>query len=73
MVVNREKEMIRIKTKLTSSTLKLKNVKRLIGKEVEITIREAKDKEIKHKWNYSGSIDLKGKLDGLNLRDAAYE
>lgn len=65
--------MIQIKTKLTSSTIKLKNVKNLIGKEVEITIKEVPGKKNKHNWKNSGSLDLKGKLDNSNVRDLAYE
>lgn len=65
--------MIRIKTKLTSSTIKLKNVKRLIGKEVEIIIRESTPKKNMHQWNHSGAVNLNGKLDNANIRDYAHE
>ena len=65
--------MIQIKTKLTSATIKLKNVKNLIGKEVEITIREVSDRKSKHNWKHSGSVDLKGKLDNSSIRDFAHE
>ncbi|MFC2087149.1 hypothetical protein ACFLSA_03180 [Bacteroidota bacterium] len=65
--------MLHIKTKLTSDTLKLKNIKKLIGKEVEITIREVRNKKEKHHWDKSGSVNLKGKLDNSNIRNFAHE
>ncbi len=50
-----------IKTKLKSNTLKIANSKELLGKEVEITIKEIeKDKSKKRNWKYSASVDLKG-------------
>lgn len=62
-----------IKTKIRSNTLKIANSKNLIGKEVEITIKEVEKSKIKKNWNHSGSVDLKGKADKINLRDLAYE
>jgi hypothetical protein len=63
-----------IKTKLRSNTLKIANSGKLLGKEVEITIKEVeKVKSKKRNWKHSGSIDLKGKADKINLRDLAYQ
>ncbi|MBS3742622.1 MAG: hypothetical protein KGY74_10920 [Candidatus Cloacimonetes bacterium] len=65
--------MIRIKTKLTSSTIKLKNIQSLIGKDVEIIIRETSSEKNTHQWNHSGTLDLNGKLDHVDIRDYAHE
>lgn len=63
-----------IKTKLKSNTLKISNSKTLIGKNVEITIKEVEDtKTQKKSWNNSASVDLKGKTDKVNIRDLAYD
>ena len=63
-----------IKTKLKSNTLKISNSKTLIGKNVEITIKEVDDtKTQKKSWNNSASVDLKGKTDKVNIRDLAYD
>ena len=63
-----------IKTKLKSNTLKISNSKTLIGKNVEITIKEVEDtKTQKRNWNNSASVDLKGKTDKVNIRDLAYD
>jgi len=64
---------LKIKTKLRSGTLKIANSKNLIGKEVEITIKEVEKSKTKKDWKHSASIDLKGKADKINLRDLAYE
>jgi hypothetical protein len=46
----------------------------LIGKDVEITIKAVERSKPKNRnWNYSASVDLKGKADNINLRDLAYE
>ena len=47
--------------------------KNLIGKEVEITIKEVKKNKVKKNWKHSASVDLKGKADKINIRDLAYE
>jgi len=63
-----------IKTKLITDTLKIKDAKDFIGKEVEITIKEIENgKPQKRIWRYSGAIDLNGKADNINIRDIAYE
>jgi len=63
-----------IKTKLKSSTLKIANSKSLIGKNVEITIKEVNNNKSKMRnWNYSATVDLNGKADKINLCDLAYE
>ncbi|MBP9191141.1 MAG: hypothetical protein KBF96_01175 [Ignavibacteria bacterium] len=64
---------LKIKTKLRSNTLKIANSKNLIGKEVEITIKEVKKNKVKKNWKHSASVDLKGKADKINIRDLAYE
>jgi len=65
--------MIRIKTKLTSSTIKLKNIQSLIGKDVEIIIRETSSEKNTRQWNHSGTLDLNGKLEHIDIRDYAHE
>ena len=64
---------LKIKTILRSNTLKIANSKSLIGKEVEITIKEVKKNKVKKNWKHSASVDLKGKADKINIRDLAYE
>ena len=66
---------IRIHRKLEGETIQLPEAKSLIGKNVEITVREvavagANGTRI---WRHLGSVDLGGKADGLNLRALAYE
>lgn len=63
-----------IKTKLKSNTLKIATSKALIGKDVEITIKEVESSKSKNRnWNYSASVDLKGKADKVSLRNLAYD
>ena len=64
---------LKIKTKLRSNILKIANLKSLIGKEVEITIKEVEKNKTKKDWKHSASVDLKGKADKINLRDLSYE
>lgn len=66
---------ITIRKRLNSDVLKLgKQVKSLLGKNVEIVIREIDDpKPAKREWHFFGSIDLKGKLDSVNIRDFAHD
>ena len=66
---------ITIHTRLESEVVKLPQAKELIGKEVEITIRETASVENRKKreWKYLGYVDLGGKLDNINIRDLAYE
>jgi len=62
-----------IKTKLKTNTLKISNFKTLIGKNVELTIKEINiHKSKKRNWDHSASADLKGKADKINLSDLAY-
>ncbi len=63
---------ITIKTRLDSDVIRLENVEALLGKEVEITIREITEPQPKQ-WKYSGSVDLGGALDSVNLRDFAHD
>jgi len=60
------------KTKIKSNTLKIESSKTLISKDVELTIKEVEiNKSKKRIWNFSASIDLKGKTDKINLRELA--
>lgn len=67
------------RTKITSDTLTLENLKNLMGKEVDIIINEVKKKfstekrKPVRKWKMSGKADFGGKLDNVNIRDFAYE
>ncbi len=46
----------------------------MLGKNVEITIRELADPTpIEKKWRYLGSVDLHGELDSINIRDFAHD
>lgn len=65
--------MIYFKTKLTSSTIKLKELDPYIGKEVEIIVKEVSDNHKTHHWKHSGSVNLQGRLDKTNIRDLAHE
>lgn len=65
---------VKFKTKLKNNTLKIARSKALIGKDEEIRIKEVdNNKSKKRNWNFSASIDLKGKADKINLRELAYE
>lgn len=67
-------EIIKFKTKLKSNVIKLENSENLIGKKVEITIKEiVHETKPKRKWSTLGSLNLGGKLDDKNIRDLAYE
>lgn len=66
-----------IRAKLTDDLLNIPDIRKFIGKNVEIIINEVQDfKSIKPKkkvWHYSGSINLKGAMDNINIRDFAHE
>lgn len=66
---------ITIRRKLESDTIQLgKEAKDLLGKNVEIVIRELADsKPIEKKWRFLGSVDLHGELDSINIRDFAHD
>ena len=66
---------IKIRKKLDSDTIKLgKEAKPMLGKNVEITIREvAEPKPVKRNWRFLGSVSLGKSLDNVNIRDFAYE
>ncbi len=68
-------QQIIIRKKLDSNTIRLgKKAQSLIGKNVEITIREISDpKSAKKKWNYLGSVSLGKELHDVNIRDFAHE
>ena len=65
---------ITIRKKLESDTLKLgKRARPLLGKKVEIIIKEIiKPKPKEKKWRYLGSVSFGGKADKLNIRDFAH-
>lgn len=64
-----------IKKTLDSDVIKLgTQAKPLLGKEVEITIKELTSPEQKKKkWTLLGSANLGGKLDDINIRDFAHD
>ena len=64
-----------IRKKLDSDTVKLgKKAKPMLGKNVEIVIREIADpKPVEKKWQFLGSVNLGGKLDSINIRDFAQD
>lgn len=66
---------ITIRKRLESDIIKLgKQAKPMLGKNVEIIIREIADpKPVEKKWRYLGSIDLHGELDSINIRDFAHD
>lgn len=66
---------ISIKKILDSDTIKLGDqVKSLLGKKVEIIIREIEEhKPVKKKWQYLGSVSLGQEIDSVNIRDFAYD
>ena len=65
---------ITIRKKLESDVIKLgKQAKPLLGKNVEIVIREvAEPKPVEKKWQHLGSASLGGELDFINIRDFAH-
>ena len=65
---------IRINTVIKDEKLMLTDLKKFIGKRVDILISEAQNKkDNKKKWKHSGSADLNGLLDDKNIRNLAYE
>ena len=64
-----------IKRTLDSDVIKLgSEAELLLGKEVEITIKELTSPELKKKeWTLLGSANLGGKLDDINIRDFAHD
>jgi hypothetical protein len=66
---------ITIRTRLESDIIKLgKRVKSLVGKQVEIIIRELATPQPKEKhWRHLGASDLHGKLDNVNIRELAHD
>lgn len=64
---------LKIKANLRSYTLKIANSKNLIGKEVELTIKEIVKNKTNKNWKHSASVDLKGITDKIDLQDLAYE
>lgn len=66
---------ITIRKKLESDTIKLgKKAKSLLGKNVEIVIRELADpKPIEKKWRFLGTVSLGKELDSINIRDFAHD
>ena len=66
---------IKIRKKLDSDIIKLgKEAKPMLGKNVEITIREVVEpKTVKRNWSFLGSINLGGELDHVNIRDFAHD
>ena len=64
-----------IRKKLDSDTIKLgKEAKPMLGKNVEITIREvAEAKPVERNWRFLGSLNLGGELDCVNIRDFAHD
>ena len=66
---------ITIRKRLKSDIIKLGNqVKPLLGKNVEITIREVTEpKPVERKWRFLGSVSLGKELDSINIRDFAHD
>ncbi|MEX8548726.1 MAG: hypothetical protein V5804_14110 [Mucilaginibacter sp.] len=66
---------ITIRKKLESATIKLgKEAEALVGKNVEIIIREVTDKKpTERKWTTIGSVSIGTESDKINIRDFAYE
>ena len=65
---------VRINTLIKNEQFLLTDLKKFVGKRVDIFISEVKNNtdNIK-KWQFSGSVDLKGLLDEKNIRDLAYD
>jgi len=68
-------QVITIKTRLKSDTIKLgKQVETLLGKDVEIVVRELNaDQAGEKKWQHLGKADFDGKMDSVNIRDLAHD
>ncbi len=66
---------ITIRKRLESDIIKLgKRAKSLLGKNVEIVIRELSNPQpIEKKWQHLGKVDLHGKMDHINIRDFAHD
>jgi hypothetical protein len=65
---------VKIKTKVKSRKIDLKdNIDKLLGKDVEITIKTLNDKTNKRTWKSLGIVGLGKKLDNKNIRSLAYE
>jgi hypothetical protein len=66
---------ITIKKYLESDVIKLGNrVKPLLGKNVEIVIREIVEQKPKErKWTTLGSVSIGNKTDNINIRDFAHD
>ena len=69
-----ETKTITIKRRLKTDTIKLgKKARGLLGKNVEIVIREiAQPKPVEKKWQYLGSVSLGEETDAINIRDFAH-
>ena len=65
---------LKFKTRLSACKIESEMFKDFIGREIEVSIREATPQHRrKHKWTQLGALELGGKLDNVNLRDYAYE
>ncbi len=65
---------VRINTLIKNEQFLLTDLKKFVGKRVDIFISEAKNNsQNTKKWQFSGALDLKGMLDEKNIRDLAYE
>lgn len=66
---------ITIRKKLDSDTIKLgKMAKPMLGKNVEIVIREVPTPKAGERvWKHLGEFDLGGELDSINIRDFAHD
>jgi len=65
---------VRINATINNEQLLLTDLKKFIGKNVEIFISEVKDNTVKmKKWHLSGSVKLNGILDEKNIRNLAYD
>ncbi|MDX2001734.1 MAG: hypothetical protein SFW35_04855 [Chitinophagales bacterium] len=66
-------KQVKIRTLLKASDINLKEAAPLVGKEVEIIINELTGVKPERIWKSAGSVNLKGKLDNLNIRNLAYD
>lgn len=64
-----------IRKRLNSGVINLgKRAQSLLGKKVEIVIREVSEPKPKErKWTTLGSVNLGGELDSVNIRDFAHD
>jgi len=60
---------------LDSDTIRLPDVRALLGKKVIVTIVEVPEPQpaVPRKWNFLGAVHLNQQLDNKNIRDLAYE